>query len=184
MALSGISSSPTSAGARWPPCQVGPKAGVSSLGEIQLHADAIGIVKEELRIAGARYDALAEFYVSGLQALAYALDVTRCKGNVVEPAGVLVLLLGAAHHDAVARLACAHQMHGGGAARIEPVAREIERRTIAILQPEHVAIEILGALQIGGFDGVVLQSAKRHGDSPVRRRQGRHRRPSSRRRRF
>ena len=33
------------------------------LGEIQLHADAIGIVEKELRVAGARDDALAEFHV-------------------------------------------------------------------------------------------------------------------------
>jgi hypothetical protein len=47
-------------------------------------------------------------------------------------------------------------MHGGSAARIEPVAGEIERRTIAVLQPKDVAVEILGAFQIGRFDGVVL----------------------------
>src|SRR5882724_9207926 len=61
------------------------------------------------------------------------------------------------------RLARAHQMHGGGAARIKPVAREVERRPFAVLQPQHVAIEILGTLQIRGFDGVMLQSAEWHG---------------------
>src|ERR1700682_1869069 len=49
------------------------------LREIQLHADAVGIVEEELRIAGARYDALAEFHIAGLQALAHAVDVGRGK---------------------------------------------------------------------------------------------------------
>ena len=60
----------------------------------------------------------------------------------------------------------AQQVHGGDAAGIEPVAGEIERRAIAVLQPQHVAVEVLGALQVGRFDGVVLQAAKRHGRSP------------------
>ena len=85
---------------------------------------------------------------------------------MIEAAGVVELFLGAAHHDAFAGLARAHQVHGGGAARIKPIAGEIERRTIAILQPQHVAIEVPGALQIGGFDGVMLQSAQWHGSSP------------------
>src|SRR6202040_1924301 len=79
------------------------------LGEIQLHADAVGIVEEELRVAGARHDALAEFHASRLQALAHTVDIGRRKGDVVEAAGVFVLLLGATHHDAFARLARAHQ---------------------------------------------------------------------------
>src|ERR1035437_9715925 len=80
----------------------------SSLGEIQLHADTVGIVEKELRIAGARHDALAEFHVFGLQALAHAFYIGRRKGDMVEAAGVLVFLLGAAHHDALARFARAH----------------------------------------------------------------------------
>ena len=80
-----------------------------------------------------------------LQALAHAVDVGGGEGDMVEAAGVLVFLLGAAHHDAVARLARAHQVHGGDAAGIEPVAREVERRAVAVLQAQHVAIEILGA---------------------------------------
>jgi hypothetical protein len=31
--------------------------------EIQLHADAVGIVKKELRVSGSRHDLFAEFYV-------------------------------------------------------------------------------------------------------------------------
>src|ERR1700736_1384217 len=83
------------------------------LGEIQLHADAVGIVEEKLRIAGARYDALAEFDVAGLQALAHAFNVGRGKSDMVKAAGVLKFLLGAADDDTFARLARAHQMHGG-----------------------------------------------------------------------
>jgi hypothetical protein len=56
----------------------------------------------------------------------------------------------------------AHQVHGGDAAGIEPVAGEVERRAVAVLQPEHVAIEVLGAFQIGRFDRVMLQDAERH----------------------
>src|ERR1700682_1407908 len=92
------------------------------LREIQLHADAVGIVEEELRIAGARYDALAEFHVAGLQALAHAVDVGRGKGDMVEAAGVLVFLLGTADHDAFTRLARAHQVHRCDTPGIEPVA--------------------------------------------------------------
>src|SRR5438874_10106505 len=77
----------------------------SAFGEIQLHADAVGIVEEELRVAGARNDTLAEFHAFRLQALAHGLDAGRGEGNVIEPAGVLVFFLGAAHHDAFARLA-------------------------------------------------------------------------------
>ena len=33
----------------------------------------------------------------------------------------------------------------GDAAGIEPVAREAERRTVAVLQSQHLAIELLGA---------------------------------------
>src|SRR6266480_1246904 len=64
------------------------------LGEIELHADAIGIVEKELRIAAARHDALAELHVVGLQALAHALDIARGKSDVVEPAGIVVFFLG------------------------------------------------------------------------------------------
>src|ERR1700674_3233413 len=54
----------------------------SWLGKIQLHSDAVGIVHEELCIAGARHDALAEFYAFGLQALAHTVDVARGKGDM------------------------------------------------------------------------------------------------------
>jgi hypothetical protein len=47
-------------------------------------------------------------------------------------------------------------MHGGLAAGVEPVAGEIERRPVADLEPEHVDIEVLGALEILRFYGVVL----------------------------
>jgi len=50
-------------------------------------------------------------------------------------------------------------MHRRGAARVEPVAGKVERRPVAVFKPEDVAIEILGAFEIGRFDGVVLQSA-------------------------
>src|SRR6476660_7695109 len=135
---------------------ISPRDEASAFRKVQLHADAVGIVEKKLRIAGARHDALAELDVFRLQTLAHALDIRRCKGNVVKPAGILVLLLGAAHHDALARLARAHQMHRGGAAGIEPVTGEIERRTVAILQTQHVAVEILGSLKVRWFDGVVL----------------------------
>src|SRR5882757_5755709 len=128
----------------------------SAFREVQFDADAIGIVEEELRIAGARHDALPEFDAFRLQTLAYALDVGRCEGDVIKPTGILVLLLGAPHHDTLARLARAHQVHRGGAAGIEPVAGEIERRTIAVFQTQHVAVEILGSLKVRWFDGVVL----------------------------
>ncbi len=119
-----------------------------------------------MRIAAARHDALAELHVVGLQALAHAVDIARGKSDVVEPAGIVVFFLGTTHHDALARLARAHQVHGGDAAGIEPITGEVERRAVAVLQPKHVAIEVLGALQIGRFDGVMLQGAERHRVSP------------------
>src|SRR5438128_469058 len=67
----------------------------SSLREIQFHTDAVGIVEEELGIAGARHDALAEFDVSRLQPPAHALDVAGGKGDVIEPSGIFVFLFGA-----------------------------------------------------------------------------------------
>src|SRR5947207_11211220 len=90
-----------------------PAGAGSGLRKVQFDADAIGIVEEELRIAGARHDAFAEFDALRLQTLAHALDIGRRKGDVVKPTGILVLFLGAAHHDALARLARAHQMHRG-----------------------------------------------------------------------
>ena len=83
------------------------------LGATAFDADAIGIIEEELRIASARHDALAEFDALRLQTLAHALDIGRRKGDVVKPTGILVLPLGAANHDALARLARAHQMNRG-----------------------------------------------------------------------
>src|SRR5947209_19979684 len=56
------------------------------LREVQLHADTVRVIQEELRVAGARHDALAEFYASLLQALAHAVDVGGGKGDVVEAA--------------------------------------------------------------------------------------------------
>src|SRR3954471_14221823 len=153
------------------------------LGKIQLHADAVGIIEKKLRVAGTGHDALAELHLPGLQTLADTFDVAGGEGDMVEPAGVFILLLGSAHHDAFPRLARPHQVHGGSAAGIEPIAGEIERRALAVFQSEHVAIELLAALQIGGFDREMLQSAEWHGLLP-RRRLSRHRRPSSRHRQF
>src|SRR5262249_35568923 len=93
----------------------------SGFREVQLDADAIRIIKEELRVPGAWHDAFAELDVLLRQPLAHALDVGRGKGDMVETTSVVEFLLGAAHHDALTRLTGAHQMHGGLAARIEPV---------------------------------------------------------------
>src|SRR3954451_5965380 len=79
-------------------------------------APAAWVTEEDLLAAGARHDLLAELDLLGLEPLAHARNVAGGKGDVVEAAGVLELLLGAAHHDAVARLARAQQMHGGHAA--------------------------------------------------------------------
>src|SRR5882757_2631552 len=128
----------------------------SRLRKIQLHADAIGVIEEDLGVAGPRHDLLAKRNAAGLQALANTVDIGGGEGDVVEAAGVLEFLLGAAHHDALARLAGAHQMDGRLAARIKPVAGEIERRALAILEPEHVAIELLGLFEILRLDGEML----------------------------
>src|SRR5215203_3572001 len=51
--------------------------GVGLFRKIQLHADAVWIVEEELRIARARHDALAEFHAMRLQTLAHGVDIGR-----------------------------------------------------------------------------------------------------------
>src|SRR5581483_4307253 len=86
--------------------------------KIQFHADPVGSVEEKLRVAGARHDAFAELDVSGLKTLAHALDVARRERDVIEPAGILEFLLGAADHNALSWLARAHQMNGGDTSRI------------------------------------------------------------------
>jgi hypothetical protein len=52
-------------------------------------------VEKELRVSGSRHDAFAKLHIFGLQTLAYAFDIRRGKGDMVETPGVLVLLLGA-----------------------------------------------------------------------------------------
>src|SRR5258708_9817095 len=130
--------------------------------EVQLDAHAVGIVEEDLLAAGGRDDLLAELDLLALELLTHAADVAGGEGDMVEADGVLELLLGAAHHDAFARRALAQEMHGGNAARVEPVAREAEWRPVAVLEPQHLAIELLGARQVRRFDGVVLQHAQWH----------------------
>src|SRR3954470_4833904 len=120
--------------------------------EIQLYADAVGIVEEDLLAAGARDHLLAEFHLLGLELAANAGNVARGEGDVVETTGILEFLLGAAHDDAFARLAVAQQMHGRDAAGIEPVAGEAERRAVAVLEPQHFAVELPGLLEIGRLD--------------------------------
>src|SRR3954452_8247848 len=137
-------------------------AGELRFGKIQLHADTIRIVEKDLRISGTGHNALAEFHVLRLKALANTFDISRGEGDVVEASGIVVFFLRATHHDAFARLARAHQVYRGNTAGIEPVARKIERRTFAVLQSQHIAIEILGALQIGWLNREMLQSTKRH----------------------
>src|SRR5262249_13733983 len=132
----------------------------------QFDANTVGIIEEDLGVTGPRHDLLPELDVLRLQPHAHALDVSRGKGDVVEPARILVFLLGAAHHDAFAGLARPHQGHRGLAARVKPVAGEAERRTLAVLQSQYVDIEVLGLLEVLGLDSVVLQSAERHGFSP------------------
>src|SRR5262249_15783619 len=68
--------------------------------------------------------------------------------------------------DALARLARAHQMHGGSAAGIEPVAGKVERRAIADLESEHVHVKTLAAFEILRLDREMLQSAQRPGLFP------------------
>src|SRR5262249_25182932 len=138
----------------------------SGFREIQFHSDAVGIVEKELRVAGAWHDALTELYILRVQPLAQAFDIRRGKGDVVEAPGVLIFLLGAADHDTIPRLSRAHQVHRRGAARIKPVAGEIERRAVADLEPEHGDIEFLGALEVLWLDREMLQSAKWHWCSP------------------
>src|SRR4029453_2421923 len=75
-------------------------SGASGFRKVQFNADAIGIVEKELRVAGARHDALAEFDAFRLQMLAHAVHIGRRKGDVVKPTGILVLPLSAAHHNA------------------------------------------------------------------------------------
>src|SRR4029077_4832455 len=133
-----------------------------TLGEIQLYADTVGVVEKELRIPGPRNDAFAKFDAPRLQALAHALDIGCDKGDMVKPAGVVILLLGTAYHDALSRRARAHPMHGGDPTRVKPVTGKTKRRAIAVLEPEHVAVKFPGALKICGFNRVVLESAKRH----------------------
>src|SRR5260370_27529254 len=134
--------------------------GALRLRETQFHADAVGIVEEELRIAGARHNALAEFDVLGPEPVAHALSIGSGKGNMVEAAGVLVFLLGATHHDAFAGFARTHQVHGSGAAGIEPVAREVQRRAGGVFGFHPLAIGYLGAFEITGSDRVVLESSE------------------------
>src|SRR6185312_7454628 len=81
----------------------------SGLREVQLHADAVGIVEEDLGVTGARHDLLAELDILGLQTLAHAFDVGSGKGDMVKTASVLVFLLGPAHDNTLARLARTHQ---------------------------------------------------------------------------
>src|SRR5579883_1588651 len=130
--------------------------------KIQFHADPVGIVEEKLRVACARHDAFAELDVSGLKALAHALDIARRERDVIEPAGMLEFLLGAADDNALSWLARAHQMNGSHAPRVEPIAGKIEWRPIAVLEAKHLAIKILGALEIRRFDRVMLKYAQRH----------------------
>ena len=58
--------------------------------------------------------------VLGVEMGADTLEVGGGEGDVVEPPGVVELRLGAAHDDALARLAVAQQVHGRHAAGIEP----------------------------------------------------------------
>src|ERR1044071_6782077 len=110
------------------------EVGHSRRREVQLDADTVGIVQEDLLTAGARDHLLAELDLLRLELLAHAADVGGGEGNVVEAAGILELLRGAAHHDALAWYALAQQVHGRYATGIEPVARKAERRTIAVLE--------------------------------------------------
>ena len=89
------------------------------------------------RSAGRRCAAMIcsrNFTFLDLQRLRTPAMSVRGEGDVVEAAGVLELLLGAAHDDALARLARAQQMHGGDAARNRASSREAERRTVAVLR--------------------------------------------------
>src|SRR5207248_10914750 len=126
-------------------------------GEIQLHAHAIRIVEEDLRISSTRHNALAEFHVLRLKALANTFDISRGEGDVVE-ASVSSYFFSVPRTTMPSRglrvpIRCT--------VATPPVARKIERRTFAVLQSQHIAIEILGALQIGWLHREMLQSTTR-----------------------
>jgi hypothetical protein len=55
--------------------------------EIQLHADVVGIVEEDLRLTTARHDLLAELHIPGLQSLPNTVEIGCGKGDMVQAAG-------------------------------------------------------------------------------------------------
>src|ERR1700744_2816522 len=55
---------------------------LSGLGEIQFDADAVGIVEENLGVAGARHDLLPERHFPFAEQLAHTLDVTGRNSDV------------------------------------------------------------------------------------------------------
>ena len=133
--------------------------------EIELDADAVGIVEEDLPAAGARHDLLAELDLLGLERLRTpAMSVAAKAMWSKRPVSLNFLWCRAPRCP---RAACA-----GPAG-----ARSVRRRNRASSpgnraagdrrsEAQHLAIEFLGRLEVGRLDREVLQNAKRHGVLP------------------
>src|SRR3954466_15663523 len=90
-------------------------------GEIELHLGAVGIVKEELPSARLGLAAEVVFDAAALELGQHIGQAARGEGHVVEDAGA-ALGQGAAGDD----------VENGAAADIEPGAREVEGRAVAL----------------------------------------------------
>src|SRR5215469_5273075 len=124
-------------------------------GEIELDLGAVGVVEEEL--PGARLVLAAQhiFDVALLELRQSAGEIGRGEGHVIEDAAAL-LGQGATSDD----------MQHRAAAAIEPNAGEAQRRSVAFLEAENVAVEFAHRLEILGEDGEMLHALDCHRDPP------------------
>src|SRR5262245_25786737 len=122
--------------------------------EIEFDLDIVGVAQEDLPARRVRHLVHAIGNALASEVLLSRLEAAAQERDVIDDAGVRPLLpVGAGDVVEVQ-----HRL----VARVEPGAGKVERRARAILESQHVLIELNGLAELSGRDVVVIEHADAH----------------------
>src|ERR1700736_5661675 len=121
---------------------------------VQLDHHAIGVADENLPCRSARHLAGIERHPPGLKPLLHAIETTAGEGNVVDHAGIGLLLLTSRRNI--------HEVHHRAAFAVHPPPRKSELGPVAIFQAEHILVEPHGLVEPAGSDIEMVEHAHAH----------------------
>src|SRR5258708_28733243 len=121
---------------------------------IQFDHYAIGVTDEDLPRLATRNLAGIERHPLGLEPLLHAIEIAAGEGNMVDHAGIGLLLLASRRNI--------HQMHHRAALAIHPRPRKTEVGPVAVLQAKNILVEPHGIVELSGSDIEMVEHAYAH----------------------